>query len=93
MILICIDGDLELKERYGKLREQSKREDEDYVKRIIGTRLDDLIKQLTGIEITNKHGMEINIDDRAIKTRPERIRIHHSNPHYQGKNRMNTKKD
>ena len=83
LILICIDGDLELKERYGKLREQSKREDEDYVKRIIGTRLDDLIKQLTGSEITNKHGMEINIDDRAIKTRPERIRIHHSNPHYQ----------
>ena len=38
---------------------------------------------MTGSEITNKHGMEINIDDRAIKTRPERIRIHHSNPHYQ----------
>jgi hypothetical protein len=83
LILVCIGDDPELKEKYEKLREQSRREDEDYVKEIRGKHLDDMIKQLTASQITDKHRMKINIDDRAIKTRPERIRIHHSNPHYQ----------
>jgi len=83
LILAYIKADPELKEKYEKLREQSRKEDEDYVKRIRETCLDDLIKQVTGNEVTDIHKIKTNNDDRATKIGHERIRIHHSNPHYQ----------
>ena len=83
LILACINGDSGTKEKYEKLREHGRSEDDDYVKGIRGTHLDYMIKQLTGSQISDIDRTKINIDDRTIKTRPERIRIHHSNPHYQ----------